>query len=67
MKTMSNLLRGIRNIIRGCLLMVALIVSTIALYQGGDFTADIAFCIWCVCIVQFIDYMEYLDNRGGKS
>ena len=67
MKTMSNLLRGIRNIIRGCLLMVALMVSTIALYQGGDFTSDIAFCIWCVCIVQLIDYMEYLDNRGGTS
>jgi|19_taG_2_1085344.scaffolds.fasta_scaffold08517_1 hypothetical protein len=67
MKQISNLLRGIRNIIRGCLMMIALAVSSIAMYQGGEFTQDIAFCIWCICIVQFIDYLEYLDNRGGKS
>ena len=60
---MGNFLRGIRNIIRGSLMMVALVVSTAAMYQGGDFTQDIAFCIWCVCIVQFIDWLEYMDNR----
>jgi len=63
---MSDLLRGIRNIIRGSLMVVALAISSIAIYQGGDFTSDIAFCIWCVCIVQFIDWLEYLDNRGAK-
>ena len=47
----------IRNTIKGLILSFVLILSSIGMYMGGEFS-DIAFCIWCLTIVQLIDFME---------
>ena len=47
----------IRNTIKGLILSFVLILSSIGMYMGGEFS-DIAFCIWCLAIVQLIDFME---------
>ncbi len=46
-----------RNTIKGLILSFVLILSSIGMYMGGEFS-DIAFCIWCLTIVQLIDFME---------
>ena len=46
-----------RNTIKGILLSLVLILSSIGMYVGGEFS-DIAFCIWCLTIVQLVDFME---------
>ena len=46
-----------RNIIKGVLLSMVLTLSSIGFYIGGELS-DIAFCIWCLTIVQFIDFIE---------
>ena len=47
----------IKNTIKGLILSFVLILSSIGMYMGGEFS-DIAFCIWCLTIVQLIDFME---------
>ena len=46
-----------RNTIKGLLLSLVLILSSIGMYVGGEFS-DIAFCIWCLTLVQLVDFME---------
>ena len=46
-----------RNTIKGILLSLVLVLSSIGMYMGGEFS-DIAFCIWCLTIVQLVDFME---------
>ena len=46
-----------KNIIKGALLGIVLCLSSIGMYVGGEFS-DIAFCIWCLTIVQLVDFME---------
>ncbi len=46
-----------RNTIKGILLSLVLILSSIGMYVGGEFS-DIAFCIWCLTLVQLVDFME---------
>ena len=43
-----------RNTIKGILLSLVLILSSIGMYVGGEFS-DIAFCIWCLTIVQLVE------------
>ena len=43
-----------RNIIKGSLLSLVLILSSIGIYMGGELS-DIAFCIWCLTIVQIME------------
>ena len=43
-----------KNIIKGVLLSLVLILSSIGMYVGGEFS-DIAFCIWCLTIVQLME------------
>ncbi len=45
-----------RNTIKGLLLSLVLILSSIAMYIGE--LSDIAFCIWCLTLVQLIDFIE---------
>ncbi len=47
----------LRNTIKGILLSLVLVLSSIGMYMGGEFS-DIAFCIWCLTIVQLVDFME---------
>ena len=65
---MNELLRGIRGIIRGCLLMAALVVSSISVFSssGGEFWNDIAFCVWCICLVQLTQLMDDWDTKTKK-
>ena len=46
----------VRNTIKGILLSLVLILSSIAMYMGE--LSDIAFCIWCLTIVQLVEFME---------
>jgi len=43
-----------KNIIKGVLLSLVLVLSSIGIYMGGEFS-DIAFCIWCLTIVQLME------------
>ena len=65
---MSNLFNIFRHVIRGVLLMVALVVSTISVFftTGGEFWSDIAFCVWCIVIVQLTQLMDDLDTKAKK-
>ena len=44
----------LRNTIKGILLSLVLVLSSIGMYMGGEFS-DIAFCIWCLTIVQLVE------------
>ena len=44
----------IRNTIKGLILSFVLILSSIGMYMGGEFS-DIAFCIWCLTLVQIVE------------
>ena len=41
-------------IFRGMLLMIVLFLSSYGMYQGGEFS-DIAFCIWCLTLIQLTE------------
>ena len=43
-----------KNTIKGILLSLVLVLSSIGIYMGGEFS-DIAFCIWCLTIVQIME------------
>ena len=45
-----------RNTIKGLLLSLVLVLSSIGMYMGE--MSDIAFCIWCLTIVQLIEFIE---------
>ena len=47
----------LRNTIKGILLSLVLVLSSIGMYMGGEFS-DIAFCIWCLTLVQIIEFAE---------
>ena len=44
----------IKNLTKGVLLSLVLILSSIGMYVGGEFS-DIAFCIWCLTLVQIVE------------
>jgi len=46
----------IKNTIKGILLMLVLVLTSIAMYMGE--LSDIAFCIWCLTLVQIIEFAE---------
>ena len=58
MKTISGetnrFTRLTKNIIKGILLSLVLVLSSIGVWVGGEFS-DIAFCIWCLTIVQIVE------------
>ena len=58
MKTISGetnrFTRLTKSIIKGILLSLVLILSSIGVWTGGEFS-DIAFCIWCLTLVQIVE------------
>ena len=46
----------IKSTIKGILLALVLVLSSIGMYMGE--LSDIAFCIWCLTIVQLVEFME---------
>ena len=42
-------------IFKGMLLMIVLFLSSYGMYEGGEFS-DIAFCIWCLTLIQLTEF-----------
>ena len=42
-------------IFKGMLLMIVLFLSSYGMYGGGEFS-DIAFCIWCLTLIQLTEF-----------
>ena len=60
MKTITESIKRwsslMRNTIKGLLLSLVLVLSSIGMYMGE--MSDIAFCIWCLTLVQIIEFAE---------
>ncbi len=46
--------RASKILIKGLLLLMVFSLSSYGMYQGGEFS-DIAFCIWCLTLVQLTE------------
>ena len=48
------------QIIKGCLLGVMLVVSTITVFfsDGMAYWNDMAFIVWCLCIIMTTEYFD---------
>ena len=57
---MSNFIRGLTKTLKGVLLAVVLVVSTITTFftDGTPYWNDMAFMVWCLCIVTLTDYFD---------
>ena len=55
-----NFVRGLARILKGVLLMVTLVVSTITVFFNSStpYWNDIAFCVWALCILTLTDYFD---------
>ena len=52
----STFMKGLTNLIVGCLIGLCVIVSTIMVFtNGGGDNYDIVFCLWCLSLVSFAD------------
>ena len=56
----SNFVRGLSNILKGVLLAVTLVVSTITVFfsDGMAYWNDMAFIVWCLCIIMTTEYFD---------
>ena len=57
---MSNFAKGLSRILKGVLLTVTLVVSTITVFftDGTSYWNDMAFIVWALCIVSLSDYYD---------
>ena len=57
---MSNFARGLNKTLKGVLLSIVLVVSTISVFftDGTPYWNDIAFIMWCLTIVITIDMFD---------
>ena len=55
-----NFVRGLARILKGVLLMVTLVVSTIVVFfnNGTPYWDDMGFIVWCLCIITLADYFD---------
>ncbi len=53
-------LKGLTKVLKGVLLSVVLVISTIATFltDGTPYWNDMAFIVWCLCIVTIVDYFD---------
>jgi len=53
-------LKGLTKLLKGVLLSVVLVISTIATFltEGTPYWNDMAFIVWCLCIVTVVDYFD---------
>ena len=56
----SNFVRGLTKYLKGILLAIVLIVSTIATFftDGTPYWNDMAFIVWGLCIVTLVDWLD---------
>ena len=57
---MSNFSKGLTRMLKGVLLAVTLVVSTITVFftDGTPYWNDMAFIVWALCIVSLSDYYD---------
>ena len=60
----DNFARGLGRILKGVLLAVVLVVSTIATFftDGTPYWNDMAFIVWGLCIVTLVDWVDEQSN-----
>ena len=56
----SNFVRGLTKYLKGVLLTIVLIVSTISTFftDGSPYWNDMAFIVWGLCIVTLVDWLD---------
>ena len=56
----DNFARGLGRMLKGVLLAVVLVVSTINVFfnSGIAYWNDMAFIVWCLCIITLADYFD---------
>ena len=56
----NNFIRGLTKTLKGILLSVVLVVSTINVFFNGGvaYWNDMAFIVWALCIVSLSDYFD---------
>ncbi len=56
----DNFIRGLANMFKGVLLAVTLVVSTMTVFftDGTPYWNDMAFIVWCLCIITLADYFD---------
>jgi len=56
----DNFVRGLGKMLKGVLLAVVLVVSTITVFwsDGIAYWNDMAFIVWCLCIISLADYFD---------
>ena len=55
-----NFMRGLTKYLKGVLLTIVLIVSTISTFftDGSPYWNDMAFIVWGLCIVTLVDWLD---------
>ena len=56
----SNFVRGLTKYLKGILLAIVLVISTITVFftDGTPYWNDMAFIVWGLCIVSLTDYLD---------
>ena len=56
----SNFIKGLTKVLKGILLAVVLVVSTIVTFftDGTPYWNDMAFIVWALCVVSITDYFD---------
>ena len=57
---MSNFIVGLSRMLKGVLLTITLIASTITVFwsDGMAYWNDMAFIVWCLCIIMTTEYFD---------
>ena len=57
---MLNVLKSLIAILKGILITILTVVSTITVFfsDGTPYWNDMAFIVWCLCIVSLTDYFD---------
>ena len=55
-----DFVKGLHRLLKGVLLSVVLVVSTITVFfnNGTPYWNDMAFMVWCLCIVTLTEYFD---------
>ena len=56
----NNFVRGLAGLFKGVLLAVTLVISTITVFfnNGTPYWNDMAFIVWCLCVISLADYFD---------
>ena len=59
-KTHPQFIKGLTKLLKGVLLTIVLIISTIATFltDNSPYWNDMAFIVWCLCVITLADYFD---------